>query len=328
MAAGVPLFGSMPAAPPHISWWLCGSGIIVVLASLYANVFRGLLEAAMLGHLVNVGFAALTLLQYGALVLLALLDLDVRWLLGASAVVYLAIAGFHLYHVRLAGVFGLSRPSMEVARGIFSYGLRSYLSEVPINLMNPVVLYLFVLMAGAGETYGVLDISLRISGLAASALGALAMPFFAISASADAEGSGRANALAGRFLRVSLPLAIGACLVYGLAGEPFVRLIFGGRAHDIWSTSLIVLSGAILVAALEPIARLLMGTQRLGWLSMTRYAMLLAALMAIVALRPFAMLDRFSAALAIGYAVSALGLLAARSSWLSRSPQDSALRVG
>jgi O-antigen/teichoic acid export membrane protein len=241
--------------------------------------------------------------------------------------VYVAIAGFHLYQVRRAGVFGLSRPSLEVARGIFSYGLRSYVSEIPINLMNPVMLYLFILMAGTGEAYGVLDISLRISGLAASSLGALAMPFFAISAAADAEASGRANALAGRYLRVSLPLAIGACLVYGIAGEPFIRLVFGGRAHDIWTTSLVVLSGAILVAALEPIARLLMGAGRLGWLSLTRYAMLLVALVAIPALRPFEMLDRFSAALAIGYAFSALGLLAARSSWLHRLPKDSALRV-
>jgi len=70
-----------------------------------------------------------------------------------------------------------------------------------------------------------------------------------------------------------------------------------------------MLWGFAAAAALEPIARLLMGLGRLGRLSMARYSMLACTFVAAATLTFLKPLDRFALALGLGSCVYAIALL-------------------
>jgi len=91
-------------------------------------------------------------------------------------------------------------------------------------------------------------------------------------------------------------------------GKPILSTLFVQRSGDIYRASLLMLVGTLAAAALEPVARMLMGLGRLGPLSRARFAMLGSALLSVVVLANLAPLDRFAISCTIGFVISALGL--------------------
>ncbi len=175
-------------------------------------------------------------------------------------------------------------------------------------MLGPLVMYLLVLVASKGFEYGVFDIAFKIAWIAASALAMLASPLFAIVASTRSEGDRAVRQLVSRYLRVTVPLAVAGCLLYWLIGLDLLRRMFTD-AKMIFDASLLMLLGTAFAAALEPISRMEMGLGRLARLSIVRYAMLGAILIAIAGLRSREPLSRFSLAVSIGFSVSAIGLM-------------------
>ena len=109
----------------------------------------------------------------------------------------------------------------------------------------------------------------------------------------------------GRQFRLSLALAASGWLLFLVAGPTALLLIFGIGDAELFRNTAVMLAGAGLLAAVEPITRMMLGLRRLGSLVVTRILMLVVAILAAQCSPSLAMLDRFSISLAIGYAVAA-----------------------
>ncbi|MGO9037827.1 MAG: hypothetical protein ACLPX1_04655 [Steroidobacteraceae bacterium] len=308
LAAGVPLFGQAVASHGNLNWWLGVGGCLITLSCLLTNVVRGVLEGLFHGHAVNVGFAALTLLQYGIAALVSLEFADPRAFIACSASVYALVLFAHVGYLMHVRRVHFAIPRRAAMSSILRYGFGSLFADLPSNMLGPLVMYLLVLVASKGIDYGVFDIAFKIAWIAASALGMLATPLFAIVASARREGDHSVRQLVSRYLRVTIPLGVGGCLLYFAIGLDLLRRMFSD-AKMIFDASMLMLLGTAFAAALEPVSRMEMGLGRLARLAMVRYAMLAATLIAIASLPSREPISRFSIALSIGFSVSAIGLI-------------------
>lgn len=324
VAAHVDVFGVLVGARQGLTVWICASGLIVVIASLCANIVRGSLEAFFKVHVSNMGYAALTLLQYGLVAVIPSFSDDPRWLVVGFASAYVAVlAGLAIY-ARRVGCLPVGRPSLRAAAALYAYGLRTFLADLPTIVLAPIVLYLFALQAESAANYGAFDLAMKIAMLAGTALSMLAAPFLALVASEGPGRFGNARALAYRFSRVTGALALAGCVVYALAGRYVIHWVFPEQPGPIFVASLTMLVGAAILGALEPLARVLMGTGQLLRLSLTRYLMLLVTLGLVAGSYKLAPLARYPAAVGIGYLVSAAALLVAslRANGSGRQPAE------
>jgi O-antigen/teichoic acid export membrane protein len=304
---GVPLFGAIVSDQGDLIWWLGIGGCVIVLASLLTNVARGVLEASYRGHWVNIGYALFTLFQYGVAATIAQWTHDPRALILGSVCVYV----FFLI-VHFAGLSTLSarweRPQRAAVTSILRYGGASFVADAPIVALGPVISYLFVLVAKDGGEYGAFDIALRVATLAATTLALLSAPFFTIVSSVQGSARKEVRTMISRHLRITVGLALIGWVGFWAVGKPILARLFVQRSGDIYRASLLMLVGTLAAAALEPVARMLMGLGRLGPLSRARFAMLGSALLSVVVLANLAPLDRFAISCTIGFVISALGL--------------------
>ena len=308
LLARIQLFGSTVANQGNLIWWLAASGCVIVWSSLLTNLARGALEASYRGHWVNIGYGLLTVFQYGIAAIVAQWTHDPRAFIAGSAIVYVLNL---LGHVACLSPQSkrLERPHRAAMVSILRYGSASFIADAPSIILGPLILYLFLFVAKDSGQYGAFDIALRIATLAATTLSMLSTPFFAIVSSAKIGGRGEVRAMVARHLRVTVFLAAIGCTVYWAAGRPILGVFFFERSAEIYHASLIMLIGTAAVAALEPVTRMLMGIGRMGVLSLVRLAMLGSALLCIAALGRVAPLDRFAISCAVGFGVSAIGLL-------------------
>jgi O-antigen/teichoic acid export membrane protein len=306
--AGVPLFGAMIEQTPDLKWWLAGCGSVIVFTGLLTNLVRGALEAALYGHWVNVGYGVLTLLQYLVAVQIARYGGGGAALLAGSACVYVAILLLHLVLLKARSLAGWQAPSLAAMRAIGRYGLRALAADLPIILIGPALCYLFVLAAASAGEFGSFDLGLRIATLAATALGMLSTPFFVMVAGAGDTRQVEVRLLLGRQLRLMLVLAAAGWLLFLLAGPRLLALVFPERVAEVFRAALLMLAGTALLAAMEPVARLLMGLGRLRQLALTRALMLPVALASVYLLAQRPALDRFALAFALANVAGGLAL--------------------
>lgn len=310
MFAGVPVFGQLVESQADLKWWLAGCGCIVVFASLLTNLARGVLEAAYRGHWVNIGYGALTLVQYAIAVAIASRSHDPRMLMAGSAVVYVVILLIHLLWLHSLSALRWQRPSWSTMRAILRFGAGSSLADLPSILIGPLLSYLFVVSASSAGDYGVFDLALRIATLSATTLSMLSTPFFAIVAAAHAgDAQGQTRRMLSDYLRITLSLGVLGWLVFLVIGTALLTLFFTDRPAEIHRAALIMLAGTAAVAASEPVTRMLMGLGRLRDLAKVRFVMLTMAMVAVWLFAEQQPLERFSWAFALGNLASFVGLL-------------------
>jgi O-antigen/teichoic acid export membrane protein len=310
LLAGVPLFGTMIAEQGNLVWWLGSCGCVIVFASLFTNLARGVLEASNRGHWVNIGYGLLTVFQYGVAAIVARSTHDPRALIAASTAVYLLNLLAH-YVCILPETMHWERPEKKVVVSLLRYGGSLFIADAPTIILGPLILYLFLLIANNSGQYGTFDIALRIATLAATTLAMLSTPFFAIVSSTASSRRGEVRAMISRHLRVTLGLGAAGWIVFWAVGKPLLAVFFVERSEDIYRASLIMLFGTAAVAALEPVTRMMMGIGRLGILSLIRFAMLVSALLCVLLLARVAPLDRFAISCAVGFGISSVCLLMA-----------------
>src|ERR1019366_4266499 len=112
--------------------------------SLFANVARATLEASFFGHIVNVGFALVTLLQYGVAALVSHWSVNPRALIAGSVCVYLVIMLSHFGCLLKIRRITLVRPTRSATIAILRFGIYTFVTDLPMILLGPSVLYLFV----------------------------------------------------------------------------------------------------------------------------------------------------------------------------------------
>lgn len=307
LIAGMPLFGEAMKSQGDLIWWLSGSGCIVVFASLLTNLARGMLETTYRGHWVNIGYALLTLLQYGVAAIIVQWSHNPRALIVGSTLVYLVILSVHVAFIWPSSI-RIERPTRSAITAILRYGGSSFIADAPSILLGPLILYLFILISKNSGEYGAFDIALRIATMAASALSMLSTPFFAIVASAEVEMHHRVRRMMSRHLHITLLLGLGIWFGFFLVGKPLVAAFFIERSNDIYHASLIMLFGAVAAAAFEPVTRMLMGIGKLRRLALIRFSMITAALTCLALLAQLRPLDRFAISCTIGFLVAAIGL--------------------
>lgn len=310
MLLGAPIFGSVLDTRDDLAWWLASGGCVVVLASLFANVARGALEASFRGHVLYVGFALVTLLQYGVASLASRVSRDPRALIVGSVLVYLAILVLHAAYLWRIRRVAFVSPTRRAVLAILKYGMPTFVADLPVIFLGPTLLYLFVLTANSAGEYAIFDIALKIATLAASAVSMLAMPIFAISAATRPQDHEVLRALVARYLRVTSCVAIIGCGAYWLIGDQMLSWLFTEQPDSIFQTSLTMLLGTAASAALEPIARTLLGMGVVRKLAIIRCLTFAVTVLLVLATQGMAPLQRFSMSVGIGYAAGALGLLA------------------
>jgi O-antigen/teichoic acid export membrane protein len=305
----VPIFGAVASSHKDLGWWLGLGGCAVVFFSLFANVARGALEALFRGHILYAGFALVTLLQYGVAALISQWSTNPRALIAGSVGVYAAILLLHGAFLLCVKRVRLVLPTWNAMIAIIKYGLPAFVTDLPAILLGPTLLYLFVLGANNAGEYGIFDIALKIATLAASAVSMLAMPVFALSATAEPSDHATLRLIVNRYLRITVSLAFFGCVIYWLIGQWALGAFFRERPDQIFWTSLYMLVGGALVAAFEPVARMLMGLGRLTKLAVVRSLTLVVTLTMIQFLHAIQPLDRFAISVGTGLAASSIGLL-------------------
>jgi O-antigen/teichoic acid export membrane protein len=308
LLADFPLFGRSITAQGDLTWWLAAGGCVVVIANLLTNLARGMLEAAYRGHWVNVGFGLLTVVQYGLAAIIAHRTHDPRALIAGSAAVYGIVLTGHWLCLDTASL-KWARPRRDVLASILRYASASFLADAPSTLLGPIILYVFLLVSSSPSQYGIFDISVRIATLAATTLGMFSAPFFVLVSAAAIRGQREVRRRIQRQLRVTSVLAVVGCLVFWGIGRPILRVFFAEGSDQIFRASFVMMIGTATVAALEPIARMLLGIGKLTALSIVRFAMLASVLLCVAVLTRVDPLNRFSIAMSIGFLVSAAGLV-------------------
>jgi O-antigen/teichoic acid export membrane protein len=303
---GWPIFGPAVMGQGDLGWWLAVCGAVVLFAQLATTLLRGVLEASYKSNLVNIGFAAFTLVFYVTAFILAGESADPRVLMVGSAGVYVGCLIAHWALVRRVAPIGLSAPSFRAARSMLRYGFGAFLIDLPSIVIAPMFQFELQRLVPDARQYGIFDLSYRIATLAATTLASYSAPLFALVAGTASDKSIQMRAAVSRQLYISIAFgAIGWCL-YWMIGRAALALIFGTKDGALFRTTAILLAGTAALAAVEPVSRMLLGLNRLRALIVVRVLMLVAAIVAAQWVSAPSVIDRFAISLAIGYAAAAL----------------------
>jgi O-antigen/teichoic acid export membrane protein len=305
---GVPVFGPAVAAQPNLALWVACCGGLILVCSVITTLLRSVLEAQFRLDIVNIGFAALTLFNFGVALVLATVTSDPRALMLATTATFVVLLFTHIIAVAIIAPVRLKRPSPTDFATLLRAGFGAYVADLPAVLLAPVLQYFFSLQARSASDYGVFDLALRIATLCGTALGSLSSPYFAIVAAATADSRSEVRRSISRHLRITLLMAVGGWLFFLLAGKPLLALLLRQSISDLYPITLTMLAGAALVAALEPVSRMLLGLGRRRAIFVNRTTMLLATIIAAACLTSLAPLERFSIAYAAGFIFAAMGL--------------------
>jgi hypothetical protein len=301
-----PIFGPAVMGQGDLRWWLVVCGAVVLFAQLTTTLLRGVLEANYKSDLVNIGFAAFTVVFYATAFTLAYLSADPRILMAGSAAVYMGVLIAHWVIVRKVAPVGLSAPSFHAARALLRYGFGALMIDLPSIVIAPMFQFQLQRLAPDAREYGIFDLGLRIATLAATTLAGFSVPIFALVAGTYPDRSVQMRAAVSKQIKISVALgALGWCL-YLWIGPTALALIFGTKNGDLFRVSAILLAGTASLAAVEPISRMLLGLNRLQALIVVRVLMLAAAIGAAQWVSTPAIVDRFAISLAVGYAAAAL----------------------
>jgi len=197
------------------------------------------------------------------------------------------------------------------------YGFGALLIDLPSIVIAPMFQFQLQRLAPDARQYGIFDLGLRISTLAATTLASFSVPIFALVAGTPVDKSVQMRATVSKQIKISLALGVFGWCVYLMIGPTALALIFGTKNDDLFRVSSILLAGTAALAAVEPITRMLLGINRLRALIVVRVLMLGAAIVAAQWVRVPAVIDRFAISLAFGYAAAALATaeLNRRESW-------------
>jgi hypothetical protein len=304
-----PIYGPAVMAQGDLRWWLSVCGVMVIFAQLTTTILRGVLEADYKSDIVNIGFAAFTVVFYAVAAGLALVSRNPRVLIGGSTVVYAAFLVIHWFLARRGASAALCLPSTRAARSLLHYGIGAFLFILPTIIVAPLFQFGLQRYTVDARQYAVFDLALRISGLAATALCSISTPFFALVAGSPAERSVEMRAAVWRHLRLSFMLMALGLLACWFIGSSALALIFPTADTVLFRTTGILLSGAAFLSAVEPATLMMLGLGRLRALVAVRMLMLGTAIIAVQALAGLKVLDRFAASLAVGNAIAALATL-------------------
>lgn len=309
------LFGATGARDPAIAQWVLATGIVIAICGATTTLCRGLLEAQGQAHLVNLGYGLLTVLQYGVALAISRFTSDTRYLILGSGTVYLLLLALHAVLVARAPLLALRRgadPGATTAPPLLSTALRTFAADLPLTVAPSASLFLFARAAPAATDYGVYDLSIKISALAAGVLSFAGVPFFAAAAQAARASKLEQRALCRKVIGYCILLGLLGIVGWGLfyvIGQPLLRVFFHERIVDLYRETSILLAGTAALAALEPLSRLQMGFGRIGRLAMIRSSVLFVMLALLATPGRHDALEHFSVALAAGYMVAAALLL-------------------
>jgi O-antigen/teichoic acid export membrane protein len=306
---GSGLLGPLISADSRYQRALLSCGAIVMIASVETNLLRGLLEANLRLDVVNIGYAALTVLNYSSALVVTTFTHHVVALLVSSAVVYVAV--FLGHAVAVVRLFNpdLRQLRLASARILCRTGVESYLALKPAVLLVPTLQFLLARAATSGGQYGIFDLAMRISTLCATTIGSIAGPFYAIVAGAAPTASRQLRRTIHRYVFSMVAIGVLAWVAFVLVGNPLLRLLFARDSTELHRIATIMLAGGALLASLDPISRMLLGLGRRRQLFAVSLAMLAVGALAARSLLVLPILERFAVGYAVGYAVAAAGLL-------------------
>lgn len=304
--AGFPIFGAAVARQAGLSAWLAGAGVIILLCQVLTTLTRAVFEARCKAHVVNLGFAAFTAAYYGVAMTMSLFAADLRAIIAASAGVFVLTLATHVHLLWADRPIHWHRPTRVTLRRISQVATRTFAVDVPSIAYLPLMLWAFLAVAPSGSAYGIFDLATRIAALCATALGTLAVPFFALVAGAQAADRQRIRLLVDRFVPWMLLLAASGWIAFVLIGARALRWWMPEAPPDLAVALQLLLAGCLAHAAFEPVTRMLLGLGRLRQLLTVRLCMLATCAVLLLALHALPALQRFSIAGTAGWLAAAL----------------------
>jgi hypothetical protein len=304
-SCGISVLGGILSGRPAEETWVIGAGLVVTALQAVTTLFRGVLEGNDAADRNNIGFACLTVGQYVAVTLVAWQTHDVRSLLGASVIVYAMIL---VLHVRWAWPFlaGARGEPAVSGRTFHWFARRAFASDFLALVFAPLVMLLVARAAQGPAQYAIFDISVRIASMAASLVALIGLPVFAYSARAAAGDVTRVRIDVTSRVVGSLTLGLLGWACYVLIAPVLLRWAGLRDVAEIHQTSAVLMIGAVLMSAMEPVVRLRLGTASMVDLIPARAATVGCTVLFALALRSLGTLERFSIAMAAGYFGGAL----------------------
>lgn len=306
---GSGVLGRLISADSRYQWALLTCGAVVTLASVETALLRALLEARLRLDIVNIGYAALTVLTYSSALVVTRFTHDAAALLVSTAVVYVVLFFAHAVAVARLVDPDMRQPRFASARILWRTGVESYLAQLPNVLLVPTLQFLLTRVIASASEYGIFDLAVRIATLCATTLGMVGAPFYAIVAGAALSASVAVRSAVKRYIVVNIGLGLVAWAAFALVGNPLLTLVFSRDSQVLHRIATIILAGALALAALDPISRMLLGLGRRKEIFAVRAAMLGCGVLLACSLKSVPVLDRYAVAYAAGLLVAAAGLV-------------------
>lgn len=252
------LFASMfyESIPPEARLWAYAAALTVPLL-----ITSGYLQAIFiaLGRLIEVGLlsATLALLGFFAALLVFVLELDISALLGFNLVSVAVVSGIVVVLSRSYGVLPMSKEPVRrsLRRSLLAYGVRSHLGMAVSALNNRLVILLVALWLSTTQVgfYSIAVTAAETLSLIPTFMGTM---IFQRAATLASEEATQFTGLATRL--TAFTLCVGA-LIWLVAAEPLIRLLFGSAFIPAKNPLLILLPGIVLLGLWKNLTNDLVG---------------------------------------------------------------------
>lgn len=277
------------------------AGIVVILMHMLNQAMRGALEGLYCVHLVSKGFALQTFLYYMTGLAAAALSGDWHIMVLTSVVTYAIVGALHWYQLRALFRVSLVWPDRVAIHGVLREGLASYLALLPSSMLLPMLGFLFVRESSSATEFGTYDLAIKVTILVTTGIATVGLPVMALAASRRSAP----EALRSMGLRLTgLGVIAFVLSIAGLwlVGPTLMQAVLPNAHADVVTGALMALSGAGVLAAAEPLNRVLLGLGLVRAVFCTRFGMLCATLVALSLIdRP--PLERFTLSYAVGCSV-------------------------
>lgn len=256
----IPVFGSNFDKKEYINLilWL---GLIVLIVSLLNNLATAILEAFLLMHYINLGFAISSLLLYSSLYLVTFFTKNLAVLLIVPLLPLIFILLFYIKLIYSKTDIKLVLVKKSVLKKITKVSFKFLNIGIINSLIIPVNKYLLVYITGSSALLGVFDIGLKIALSANNLLNALSAPLFGVFSNAKVEHE-IYKIVKKTTLILFITLLIGV-ITYYFINDFIAVLLDESNSKLIASTSMLLLIGVCSAGVAEPAYRALIGTSRL-----------------------------------------------------------------
>jgi O-antigen/teichoic acid export membrane protein len=244
---------------------LINTGFLILILTMLNNLFRAILEASYLIHIVNLGFAIHTPLLYSVIFISSFFTQSAHFYIIIPLFLAVAMLLFNLFFVKKKTEVKLVTIKFIHVRYVFKNTLEFLKIGLINSLVNPIFRYFYVLMVADVGLYGIFDLSLKIAMLANSLIVSISMPMFAVFTKNINRKTEYMIRISYKIFGISMILYMGILLSFYFVGFDLMSFLNLNLSNSklLYSITFILLISIGSVAVVEVFYRYLLGDRQL-----------------------------------------------------------------